>query len=169
MFKKFLVMFAFCMSIFGITAFADTVDPLALAPDGTEYKYYYKITNYKDTGDYCFVYSNEEINFDVSSSAIRFTSKGPALLCFYNSKGELTSTRVATGARVITVSSGFVPVITQNGSVLPPVIAPTAQQAIAKIVPGLSTQLKVLLPVGVILLSTMLGVSLVPRLVRLFL
>lgn len=58
--------------------------------------------------------------------------------------------------------------INGESQVVPPVIAPTVSEAIAKILPDFLVQLKKLLPTGVMLFAILLGVRLVPRLIRLF-
>lgn len=152
--------FILSLGVFGVTVFADTIKEIenfALAPDGTKYSYSVQWSN---SGDTWIAYSNTEINY-VNGGVTSLAGD----TVFYKN-GSFYASRPA-GYRF---HWGEMHDIVENGVLIsPPVIAPTVGEAIREIIPRLSTQLKNLLPVGVILLSTMLGVSLVPRLVRLFL
>lgn len=164
-FKKFAMMFVFCMGIFGVTAFAETSNSPFLAPDGESYKYY---LSYKDIkfGYTTHIYSNSRIYLDGKY----YKCEGNWFK--YDHNYELTfSGTSSTSLLYLATNSSVTDIVLSEytGEVNPPEIAPTVKQAIAKIIPDLSSQLKILLPVGVILLSTMLGVSLVPRLTRSFL
>lgn len=150
------------MSIFGVTAFADVQ-----APGGTVYKYsvtkkngYIIYTNFLPT------VSDGKMNI----SGVLYSGESYI--------GSVTGTLLSasdyfssTGMKCTISGGGFTSIVEDNGNidVIPPEMAPTVKEAIAKIVPDLSTQLKILLPVGVTILSIMLGVSLVKRLVHLFL
>ena len=185
MFKKFILMFSFCISIFGITAFADVKEDVSNYAFGLDDNLYYLsytqngnkyLVTFNSDSDYYFFSSefwqisggirykyNSDLmkyEYNYSGGAIQFGDKSyefstncSSLKQSLNDKGWITGDYVSPG----------------GGAVNPPVIAPTVGQAIQKIVPDLSNQLQVLLPVGVILLSTMLGVSLVKLLVHLFL
>lgn len=184
MFKKFLIIFAFCMSIFGITAFADVRteelpnNDFNVLSDVSYKDYKYYLAYVSSNGNKITVFFNEfkdswtvngiyytnnqlstsfEMSIDVNSSYKEYNTDNIKFADFIKKQGK-------------TINSSLTPSPNYPGATVnPPVIAPTVTEAIQQITPGLSAQLKKLLPVGVILLSIMLGVSLVPRLVRLFL
>lgn len=157
MFKKILITFVFCMSIFGITAFADEIDSNTYnLPES--YKYY---VTYSDVYGVRTLYSNDVIV--VSGNNISATGSCMVYVGEYGDFSDLFNSVSNVNFSVQEViKSGVI-------GVFPPSIPPTALEAIAKITPGLLAQLKILLPVGLIILSTLLGVSLIPRLVHLFL
>lgn len=166
MFKKFLLTFIFCMSVFGITAFAE-VSTFAIAPNDIEYTYVTYF--YNSDGQLIQYYSDYEFYVD-SSDIIRVG--GPTVqFC-----DDLFLQNLNLGNGICNINDDTITGLVINassvggtGSIIPPEVAPTVKEAIAKIVPDLSAQLKILLPVGVLILSTVLGVSLVRRLVPLFL
>ena len=151
--------FVLSLGVFGVTAFADVTF------DGTNYKYKFdfvgydiycnSVSIYKESGSYGGYYVKVSDGWMVSQS------DGSTFSLW--SKYEIENVKNTVGFRIEDKE------IVIDGTVNPPVIAPTVKQAVAKIVPDLLEQSKKLLPVGVMLLSTMLGVSLVPRLVRSFL
>lgn len=161
MFKKFLLTFVLCMGIFGVTAFASVQ-----TPGGESYDYYLYLTSVSGNDD-IKVYSNSPFvikngyYYSTNSTGVYYVNG------VYN--GEVPSNYslyIVSNWELVGTNS---PDISNDGDVIPPEIAPTVEKAIAKIVPDLSAQLQNLLPVGVILLSAMLVVSLVRRLVPLFL
>lgn len=151
-FKKFAMMFVFCMSIFGVTAFAYT------DPEGVEYSYRLSFSN----GSFK-AYSNSPFERVDDNGYISYYATGKTYIYSENVRYQT----VESGGLIGKGWNDFVE--ESDVEIIPPEIAPTVMEAIQKIVPDLSSQLKILLPVGVILLSTMLGVSLVRRLVPLFL
>lgn len=165
MFKKILITFILCMSVFSVVAFADTV-PLFDVPNKdiqTVYKSEFEVLM---DGNYYVrtFYHDYPLTYDSSSQTFTFTGTtyfyaGNSLLSTYE-KGQ--TYRTGSTLRNVSINN-------KDGGVIPPTIPPTAKQAIQGIAPQLLKQSKNLLPVGVILLSTILGVSLVPRLVRSFL
>lgn len=97
---------------------------------------------YKD-GSYVFYRKESSVTF---SSAMRYhASNNTSLFSYLNSNFEIDS----------------------DNSVLPPVIAPTVQKAITQIVPNFLEQLGNYLPTCILILSMLLGVSLVPRIIHL--
>ena len=170
--KKFGFFFFLFVGVFSTTVFADVNTRSHVALDGKSYTYFYKITGYDSTGSYAFHYSDSPIKFEIKNEALYRVGECSGYESYYNSDGSLRRKGSFSGARaVVNIESGCSVKINgvDVGGIIPPVIAPTVGEAIQGIVPRLSKQLKNLLPVGVILLSTMLGVSLVRRLVRLFL
>lgn len=151
-------MFVLCMGIFGTTAFASVT-----APDGRAYDNYV-FYQHKD-GSYYQVYSNSlfYVTDDGSIFCNKYWYKFKDGKSYLNTWGGVVSISEISSRFESNLDLGI------NSPVVPPVVAPTVQEAISGIVPRLSNQLKILLPVGVILLSIMLGVSFLPRLVHLFL
>lgn len=166
MFKKFFVTFILCMGIFGITAFAD-VQERALGLDGNTYYLSYTLDG-----------SKEILTFNESTS----TNVVPVFneYLFDKKKGEYVFNRTGGPLTVISVLNdvstncpSLFEALKSKGLVgsevsVPPILAPGLEE-VQEIPTQLLGQLKILLPVGLLILSIMLGVSLVPRLVHLFL
>lgn len=172
-FKKFALMFVFCMSIFGVTAFAD-VNTRSLGMDD---KKYFLVCE-TNSGVFGYTFNTESPTFSISGVTVYEYVDGSWVLTTSSTNlsfGIVSSSTYYTNNQYLydyvlkSEPNANFNYVNGDGVVVPPTIPPTALEAIAQIVPQLLSQLEVLLPVGVILLSTMLGVSLVRRLVPLFL
>lgn len=174
-FKKFAMMFVFCMSIFGVTAFADVV-PLGdvsshtiVLSTGQTLKFGStddSSITYRISGGQIYFYNNSNVNVYilVGSSGVSVSPGAYVTSSVYDGLKSFTIDDIYCGNTGSSPSGLF-----DGSTIIPPEVAPTVKEAIAKIVPDLSAQLKILLPVGVLILSTVLGVSLVRLLVPLFL
>lgn len=171
MFKKIMLICSFCLLMLGTVAFADTGETRISAPNGKDYKYYIKSTE-SDFIAYFNEFESIGKYFDGGISAYVYD-------CVYVKGGK---TYVVEGSvRVVCSDANFISNHQSvadflkandlgNGvGIIPPVIAPTAKEAITKIIPQLSEQLKILLPIGVTILVTLLGPQLVKRLMAWFL
>lgn len=182
MFKKFCIVLTICLGMFSSLAFADTVDSDSVSTYAynVDDKSYYIIFTGTVSGTR-FLYTFDSISFDSSSSypnsyiCLQSSNKyklvdgvwekfsGDVNIYMNGKVSDFTTNNYDVYYSI--VSNGMY----EGDLVDPPAIAPTVEEAIQGIAPQLLNQLKEYLPIGVILLSIALGVSLVPRLVRLFL
>lgn len=170
-FKRFGIMFLLCMGVFGTSVFASEKSSVELL-GSSDYSYY--LSYIASDGDNVTVLFNEfggswvydgELFYNGVSQGVSSLSVSDDYLYYNTNNSQVRSYLVSLGKKI---DSSIVS-MPQPGGIIPPSIPPTSLEAIQTIVPQLSTQLGILLPIGVIILSIMLGVSLVPRLVHLFL
>lgn len=177
MFKKFFLVLTLCLGIFGSMAFASEIDSKDLSLDGNSYYisynaaagqvWLYTFNDYEITtrsGKNVFLFS-EGIHYVQFSSDTDFVSQGSVYNKYFEGTSSYYSSNCPDFVSFVNSEGGSI----ESIDVVPPVISPAVEEAIQGITPQLSNQLQEYLPTGVILLSLVLGVSLVPRLVRLFL
>ena len=179
MFKKFFLVLTLCLGIFSSLAFADTIDnsksldnSKALGIDdniyyleytgsesGRRILYTFDTIKSKDSGlfiENCLQYFLVGDSFELSNSVAEISLSMGTFVNFDTNNLDVYDYIVSNNL--------------YSGDLIdPPSMAPTVVKAIQGIAPQLSNQLKEYLPIGVIILSLGLGVSLIPRLVRLFL
>ena len=175
MFKKFLITFVLCLGMFGTVAFADTLTP----PDSVkEYDYY--------------LYLVENENWIVSDSVFEITSDGTVLMTrggygYYVPSGPLGSGNyVEWYGTDYQNSMGYTPIYyggnsttgeypilksdigysnfniyNSDGTVFFSIL--NLIQMVEPIIPSFLKDLSELLPIGLVILSTLLIVSLLPR------
>lgn len=144
-----------------VCVFADNSNARDLtAPNGN--KFLYKI-EYENNSSSLVMYCNK-YSFDYNKSQLSIDGR----YALYYSNGSLIGSSNSSVSNFIFDFSKINKVINSDGSLVPPEIAPTIAEAIAKILPDFLVQFKKLLPIGVTLFAMLLGTRLVPRLIRLF-
>lgn len=163
MFKKIGLMFILCMGILGTTVFASSTDV-------SGYPYYVKFTQTQSSsiGSVFEVWSTTPLYFKDN----KLVTFGSGTAYFKSDTGwvstqDLTKDNIITADCVInSFSSGSI--VEADGLPSVPLKAPTVQ-ALGNLMTVFGANSMILSVVGVTVLALLLGVSLVPRLVHLFL
>lgn len=164
MYKKFLITFVLAMGVFGTVAFAGVLDnSKTINLDSNPYYIQYTSSS-GNVWIYTFttVTENGSIFGDVKSYQ---KINGEYVFSENHSQGVSFNYVVKD---IISNNSFLYNYMYDNdlvnGGIIPPKVAPTVEKAIQGIAPQFLKQLGQLLPIGVIILSLVLGVSLIPRL-----
>lgn len=178
------------MSLFSVVAFASTTVPQPILNEYNKFVSSGKTVFLKYDG-YYYIYVTEPSDSFILSGAYNYyglTTKNSSVVTeyqYHDTEHNLMFTNTINGlfsntggneegmsnlkSKIVYSNKDIINAYDQTvffSQVDTPVILPKTVQ---EIVPHLLTVLKILLPVGVILLSIILGVSLLPRLVHLFL
>ena len=185
-YEKVFNYFNFCLSIFSLTAFAST--DLPSVPSFVNDSYY--LTKDDDGYYWCYVWSDSSMKMWVDPVSRRVHGSNTSAKIYYLKYNGIEWVNPHGGSIYddnytyfdsvgiyfnafyggnVTFYTDDTYSIVYNPAIIPPVVAPTVEKAIQGIAPQLLNQLQEYLPIGVMLLSLMLGVYLVPRLVRSFL
>lgn len=178
MYKKFLLTFIFCLGVFGTTAFAYStsemppVDNSTFINNGSDMsKNNYVIMYDSINSMYLIFYSSN--SFSSTSTSVLNTPSKTYVAGFTDGKwsqwgGEDSNRNLISSYKFVYTNKDIGDGSTVFFSKIPPLSEVTKTQ-MKVFQTDFLIQLKKLLPIGVTILAIILGVSLIPRLVHLFL